>query len=153
MDTDFHVAGDSNVRAEPQPVTVGERAVLGHQVILLPGTRVGADARVAPGSVVSGTVPDGVRVAGNPAITGEPGDVPSWPGRVTIGEVVARVFHLPGPASPALTPDDVTDWDSLGALRLMLALEDAFSIIIDEQQMAEVARVGDLERLVAAASS
>jgi acetyltransferase-like isoleucine patch superfamily enzyme/acyl carrier protein len=152
MDTDFHVAGDSSVRALAVAVVIEPGATIGHQAILLPGTRVGAGASVAPGSVVSGTVLPATSVAGNPAVAVDPDGVDDSSTRATsVGEVVARVFHLPAPARADLRPDDVPDWDSLGALRLLLALEAAFSVTIDEQRMTAVTRVGDLERLVSVA--
>ena len=152
MDTDFHVAGDSSVRAVAVPVVVESGASIGHRAILLPGTRVGAGASVAPGSVVSGTILPATSVAGNPAVAVDPDGVEGASARAaSVGEVVSRVFHLPSAATADLRPDDVPDWDSLGALRLLLALEAAFSVTIDEQRMTEVTRVADLERLVAVA--
>jgi acetyltransferase-like isoleucine patch superfamily enzyme/acyl carrier protein len=147
MDTDFHVAGDAGRLAPSVPIVVEEAARIGHRVILLPGTSVGAGAHVLPGSVVSGAVPAGTTVSGNPAIP--------LGGRVegasSVAAVVARVFQLAGPPGPELGPDDIAAWDSLGALRLLLALEATFSIVLDERQLAGVRDVAGLERAVAAA--
>ena len=79
MDTDFHVAGDSSVPAVAVPVVVEPGATIGHQAILLPGTRVGAGASIAPGSVVSGTVLPATSVAGNPAVAVDPDGVDDSP--------------------------------------------------------------------------
>jgi len=49
------------------PIYVGENAFIGANSILLPGTRIGKDAIVAAGAVVSGNVEPGVIVAGVPA--------------------------------------------------------------------------------------
>ena len=49
------------------PVTIGERAFIGADSLILPGVSVGADAIVAAGSVVSRDVAPGTLVAGVPA--------------------------------------------------------------------------------------
>ncbi|MFF3228721.1 Pls/PosA family non-ribosomal peptide synthetase [Nocardia suismassiliense] len=49
------------------PVTVGAGAVIGSRSILLPGTRIGKNAEVAPGSAVSGKVKAEQEWAGSPA--------------------------------------------------------------------------------------
>ncbi|KQT31369.1 hypothetical protein ASG29_15610 [Sphingomonas sp. Leaf412] len=46
---------------------IGANSVVGARAIILPGITVGRDCVVAPGSVVNRDVPDGTRVAGNPA--------------------------------------------------------------------------------------
>lgn len=48
-------------------VTVGADAVIGARSILLPGSRVGKGAAIAPGSAVHGRVPSGELWAGSPA--------------------------------------------------------------------------------------
>lgn len=48
-------------------VVVGERAMIGAGAIVLPGVHVGANARVAANSLVTGDVPSGETVAGVPA--------------------------------------------------------------------------------------
>ncbi|MFI9405972.1 Pls/PosA family non-ribosomal peptide synthetase [Nocardia sp. NPDC052316] len=49
------------------PVTVGAGAVVGSRSILLPGTKIGKNAEVAPGSAVSGKVKAEQEWAGSPA--------------------------------------------------------------------------------------
>ena len=48
-------------------VVVGDRAMLGANVTVLPGVHVGADAQVAANSLVADDVPPGTTVAGVPA--------------------------------------------------------------------------------------
>lgn len=48
-------------------VRIGAGAAVGSRSLLLPGTRVGQDAQVAPGSVIDGSVPPGELWAGSPA--------------------------------------------------------------------------------------
>src|SRR5687768_15117799 len=67
MDSDFHVAGDETQEAKVRPIAIETGARLGHRVIVLPGSRIGAGAVVRPGSVISGDIPAGAVVQGNPA--------------------------------------------------------------------------------------
>lgn len=48
-------------------IVVGDRAMLGAKVTVLPGVRIGADAQVAANSLVADDVPAGETVAGVPA--------------------------------------------------------------------------------------
>lgn len=48
-------------------IRIGAGASVGSRTVLLPGTRVGQDAEVAPGSVIDGSVPPGELWAGSPA--------------------------------------------------------------------------------------
>jgi acetyltransferase-like isoleucine patch superfamily enzyme/acyl carrier protein len=146
MDSDFHVAGDEEATADPLPVRIGAGARIGHRAVILPGATVGAGATVAAGSVVAGAVADGVRVAGNPAVPVRPGAAAA----TSVADVVATTFGLDGPPGPDLGPDDVPAWDSLGALRLLIEVEGAFGVTLDDRAAAAVRSVGDLERLVAA---
>jgi acetyltransferase-like isoleucine patch superfamily enzyme len=52
---------------EPRSVEIGDGAWLAARVTVLPGTRIGANAVVAAGSVVAGDIPAGAIVAGIPA--------------------------------------------------------------------------------------
>jgi non-ribosomal peptide synthetase-like protein len=54
-------------------IHVGAWASVGIRSTLLPGARVGAHARIAPGSAVSGRVPEGEHWAGSPAERVRPG--------------------------------------------------------------------------------
>ena len=50
-------------------------------------------------------------------------------------------------------PDDFAAWDSLGSLRLLLAIEDEFGLRLAEQEMVRVRTVADLAAAVQCASS
>ena len=51
-----------------RPVTIGDYAWVASRCVILPGVTIGARAAVGIGSVVTQDVPDGVVVAGNPAV-------------------------------------------------------------------------------------
>jgi len=51
-------------------------------------------------------------------------------------------------ATPELQAGDVEDWDSLGHIRLILAIEKAFKIKFVAAEVAEVKNVGELVTLI-----
>ncbi|WP_416382425.1 Pls/PosA family non-ribosomal peptide synthetase [Nocardia cyriacigeorgica] len=50
------------------PIVIGRGAVIGARSILLPGTKIGRDAEIAPGSAVAGKVKPDQEWAGSPAV-------------------------------------------------------------------------------------
>jgi acetyltransferase-like isoleucine patch superfamily enzyme len=52
---------------EPRPVEIGDGAWLAARVTVLPGSRIGAGAVIAAGSVVAGDIPPGHLAGGIPA--------------------------------------------------------------------------------------
>ena len=50
-----------------RPISVGANSFIGMRTILLPGTSIGDNVIVGAGSVVKGSFPDNVVIAGNPA--------------------------------------------------------------------------------------
>jgi acetyltransferase-like isoleucine patch superfamily enzyme len=52
---------------EPRPVEIGDGAWLAARVTVLPGSRIGAGAVIAAGSVVAGDIPEGSVAGGIPA--------------------------------------------------------------------------------------
>ncbi|GEM_PF-326367 len=66
-----------------------------------------------------------------------------------IAEVISTTFGLSGPVQMAWGMGDIPKWDSLGQLRLVMALEERFNISIPEQQLVQmnnVTRVRDVVR-------
>jgi acetyltransferase-like isoleucine patch superfamily enzyme len=150
MDTDFHVAaGDRAERHETSPITIGARTRIGSRVTILRGARIGDGAVVEAGSVVSGEVPPGARVSGVPARVKE--EVFVGAGGADVPLVVMRALGLPSPPSLDAGPFALPQWDSLGALKLLLALEDAFSVSLAEDDVARAVNVADLASMVARA--
>ncbi|MDQ1423991.1 MAG: hypothetical protein QOD72_1489 [Acidimicrobiaceae bacterium] len=146
MDSDFHVAGDGAAAPRPRPITIGRGAKIGHRAIILPGSHIADGAIVESASVVSGTIHPGARVAGNPAVlltssvsTGASDDV---------RDLVARVFSLADRPDVLDGPHNIPGWDSLGALQLLIEVEATFGIVLDDEVLANLRTVGDLERRV-----
>jgi acetyltransferase-like isoleucine patch superfamily enzyme len=150
MDTDFHVIGDRSERHEASPIRIGRDVRIGTRVTILRGAMIGDGAVVEAGSVVSGDVPNGARVAGVPArLASGPRDATEPDDDVPL--VVMRTLGLSEPPPLGYGPRQIAQWDSLGALKLLLALEETFSVMLAEDEVARVASVGDLAAVVARA--
>jgi acetyltransferase-like isoleucine patch superfamily enzyme len=67
MDTDFHRVEDKAWDTTGVPIVIEDRVWLGNRSIILKGVRVGHDAVVAAGAVVTHDVPPRTLVAGVPA--------------------------------------------------------------------------------------
>jgi acetyltransferase-like isoleucine patch superfamily enzyme/acyl carrier protein len=151
LDTDFHQAGNHAAAAQARPIEVGARAILEARVTLLPGTRVGEGARVRAGSVVSGDIPSGAVASGVPARV--EGDRPAVARSgedvaLRVQDVAQSVFALARAPALASGPRDLPQWDSLGSLRLLLALEEAFGITLNPEEMLGVHCLSDAVVLV-----
>jgi UDP-3-O-[3-hydroxymyristoyl] glucosamine N-acyltransferase/acyl carrier protein len=147
-DSDFHEVGDRNAIARPVPVTVGRGVVVGSRVTILPGSEIGDGAVIRGGSVVSGRVADGAVVGGVPArsvtedVQAEGHDVAA---------VVMRVLDLSSLPDVRDGPAEIPQWDSLGALKLFLALEEAFGIDLGSDDVAAAQSVAGLAEVVKSA--
>jgi len=57
-------------------------------------------------------------------------------------DIIALTFGVPAEGvTPATTRDDIPAWDSVEHLNLMLALEDAFGLTLDIDDMARLTSV------------
>lgn len=154
MDTDFHTASDIEASGATSPVKIGARAVVDDHVTILKGARIGEGAHVGAGSVVSGAVPPGAFVRGVPAsmiVEGLRGKRPAPISADRIPDVVMatieRTFAVTSP-NPAHGPRDIPGWDSLGALRLLVALEEACGVSLREDSLRQVTSIGELVDVV-----
>jgi acetyltransferase-like isoleucine patch superfamily enzyme/acyl carrier protein len=152
MDTDFHIVGKRELHAPPEPISIGARVRIGANVTILHGSTVEDGAVIDPGSVVTGKVAAGSRVGGVPAreAAGQLA-VATESLADSVGSVVKRSLGLASAPAPLDGPKTLPQWDSLGGLRLLLALEDAFGVVLSEDDVLRVATVGDLTGIVARA--
>jgi acetyltransferase-like isoleucine patch superfamily enzyme/acyl carrier protein len=149
MDSDFHVAGDRNAEAAPKPITIGDGAIIESRVTILRGSSIGAGARIRSGSVVSGQIAAGVVAAGVPASawSEDVGDGASQ----SVTAVVMKVLSLSAPPQLSDGPSQIAQWDSFGALKLLLALEKSFKVSLREEQIKSAHSIADLADVVEAA--
>jgi maltose O-acetyltransferase len=145
MDTDFHGVQDRDGPGEMTPVNIGKRVMIGARVTILRGAVIGDDAVIESGSVVSGEVTAGTRVRGVPA---RPVLELADAGNIDLPELVQEVLGLVAAPGMADGPDTLVEWDSLGALRLLLAVEDAYGVSLGEQDMKRARSVGELEAVI-----
>ena len=149
-DSDFHSVGDRHREPPARAIVIGKGVRIGARVNVLPGAVIGDRARVLPGSTVAGIVAEGAIVSGAPArdvrLPAPPGDERPLEARVCA--LVARVLGLNRPPAVEASPDEVAGWDSLGALRILLAIEDEFSVRLDERELSSLRSIGDWVRLV-----
>jgi acetyltransferase-like isoleucine patch superfamily enzyme len=153
IDTDFHVVGQRDREAPTEPIAIGRDVRLGAHVTVLRGSTIGDGAIVEAGSVVAGAVAAGAHVAGVPArpVGGAALPLPGHAGAGDVPEVVRRALGLAGGLAPEDGPSTVPQWDSLGGLRVLLALEEAFGVGLSEDVVLRVATVADLMDVVARA--
>ena len=68
----------------------------------------------------------------------------------TLRRVVSETFKMPvDEVTDELSPDTLDDWDSLSHLRLVTALEEAFSIKFENSEIMDMASVGAIREMVA----
>ena len=105
------------------------------------------------GSVVSGDIAENALVEGNPArprsLGQEGGDGASV--AIDVPRFVMQVLGLRSLPDADAGPDQITQWDSLGALRLFVALEETFGIALAEDQMRGARSIRELATHVEAA--
>jgi serine acetyltransferase len=157
-DSDFHVVGDRNAAPVPRPVDIGSGVRIGARVTILPGSRIGDGAVVAAGSTVAGVIAPGAIVAGvparavrDPAATNATAMDGSWEDAVRA--LVQRTLGLSTLPLLDQGPGELPQWDSLGALRLLLGLEEELGIRLSEKEMVGVKRVADLVAFVSERAS
>jgi acetoacetyl-CoA synthase len=138
MDTDFHVAGDANAQHATSPVIIGKGVRIGSHVTILRGTVLGDGVQVDSGSVVNGVTPPQVRIGGVPARILAT-DAERIAAAMDVGKALPRVVMraLGLESEPTLDDgrDTIEQWDSLGNLKLVLAIEEAFDVGIDAHDL------------------
>ena len=57
----------------------------------------------------------------------------------------AELFGLPvASVNPGTLRSEIPDWDSLGVLTLMAALDETFDLVVDDADMRAMQKVGDV---------
>ncbi|MBS0269990.1 MAG: hypothetical protein JSS54_13560 [Proteobacteria bacterium] len=147
MDSDFHRPGDRDAPGDTGPISIGRSVTIGARVAILRGTTIGDGATILSGSMVSGYIAAGETARGVPARAVR--DAAAG-GDVGLSQLVQSVLGLS--ALPAMTdgPEQIPEWDSLGALRLLLAVEETYGISVGEHEFQSAATIAALSELVEA---
>lgn len=145
MDSDFHRPGNRELAGEIAPVHIGADVAIGDRVTILRGADIGDGARVRSGSMVSGTVAKGQTVGGVPArvLSDSPRE-----SELDIPQLVQIVLGLASRPDPAAGPGEIPEWDSLGTLRLLLAIEETYGISVREKDVQSARTVAALAAVV-----
>jgi len=145
-DSDFHVVGNRDARPDARPVEIGRGVRIGARVTVSPGCKIGDGATVVAGSTVAGVVAAGAVVSGVPARICRAAERTAGAASTedAVRSLVARTLGLSRVPELADGPPQIPEWDSLGALRLLLAVEEEFGVRIDERDMLGAHRVADL---------
>ena len=146
LDNDFHKVGDRDLPGLAAPVQIGRGVTIGARVTLLRGARIGDGATVMSGSTISGVVASGALVSGVPARSPAKDVVRRCD--ASVSEVVRQVFGLAQAPAALDGPGVIRAWDGTGAMRLLLALEREFSIVLAPERVRGASNVADLSRLV-----
>ena len=152
MDSDFHVVGDRSALDEPLAVRIEAGARLGSRVTVLRGSVIGAGAVVLDGSVVSGKVAPGSVVSGVPArvVTAAREGDEEEP-LEALPDLVMSVLGLSARPADTDGPGQIREWDSLGALKIVLAVEERYGVALSEQEIKAIHSLGELAVVVEAA--
>lgn len=145
MDGDFHDIADRDAPGEMSPVIIGANVTVGARVTILRGSVIGAGAELLSGCVVSGPIAAGAIVGGVPA---RPLQMAKGDQETDIASLVAEVLGLDAPPGPDDGPEQIAQWDSLGSLRLLLAVEDAFGVTLGERDLKEIRSVAGLQAFI-----
>ena len=66
-----------------------------------------------------------------------------------MADIFDEVFEYEGALSPDTTSDNVEEWDSLGHIRLVLAVESKFGVRFQPSEVVGLKNLGELADLVA----
>jgi acetyltransferase-like isoleucine patch superfamily enzyme/acyl carrier protein len=149
MDNDFHKVGDRHAAGEVAPVHIGSRVSVGARVTILRGSVIGDDVHITSGSMVSGVLPKGAAVSGVPARIIDSHRATDTQG-VDVAGLVQSVLGLAERPLDSEGPEQIGAWDSLGSLRLLLAIEERYNVTLTENEMHAGNTVAALSDIIAA---
>lgn len=156
IDSDFHTpGGDPYGKASAKPIFIEDDVWLGGRVTVLKGTTIGARSVITAGSVVSGAIPPDVIAGGVPArvlrrlqpLSEEQADVGRQEtivdNQITqrVKGVFTKTFRLANSVNLSWGPSQIAQWDSLGHLNLIVALESEFGVTLTEDDMLHITTV------------
>lgn len=147
MDSDFHSVSDRKAEGESAPIVIGADVMIGARVTLLRGAMLGDGCTVASGSMVSGAVAAGTNVAGVPARQRD--QIIETDNEIDVQGLAQRILGLAVRPGPGDSPATLPEWDSLGALRLLLAIEDEYRVALRDEDMKSSTTLAQLARVVA----
>ena len=68
---------------------------------------------------------------------------------IKLKEVISAVFEIDiNSITPSTSPEDVDNWDSMGHLNLVLALEEEFNISIPDEDVGNLLSVRLIEIII-----
>ncbi len=145
LDTDFHDLDDWKKASHALPVVIEAGARLDDGVVVLKGAHVGAGARIGRGSVVSGSVEPGAFATGVPARAARKANAALESELADrIRAIVAETFDTAHPVELGDGPREIPRWDSLGTLRLLLAVEDDLGVHLGDGGLYGAKTVADV---------
>ena len=139
LDNDFHKVGDRDAPGAIASIEIGRQVTIGARVTILRGARIGDGASIMSGSTVSGVIAKGAIVTGVPARV--KGKEPARKSGQAVAAIVMRVFGLSTLPGSLDGPAQIPGWNSIGAVRLLLALEEAYGITLPGEQMREAGSI------------
>jgi acetyltransferase-like isoleucine patch superfamily enzyme len=149
LDNDYHRVGDRESPGGIAPIEIGRKVLIGTRVSVLRGARIGDGACIMSGSTVAGIIANGAVVAGVPARIKVDASIRSASRSVAL--ITGRVFGLAKLPGPLDGPTQIAAWTRIGAIRLLLALEEAFGITLPEEEIRRATSVAEVSWLVALA--
>jgi acetyltransferase-like isoleucine patch superfamily enzyme/acyl carrier protein len=146
LDNDFHKVGDRDAPGAVASIEIGRQVTIGARVTILRGARIGDGASVMSGSTVSGVIAKGAVVAGVPARV--KGKETARKSGQAVAAIVMRVFGLSALPGSLDGPAQIPGWNSIGAVRLLLALEETYGMTLPGEQMREARSISEVYDLV-----
>ena len=72
---------------------------------------------------------------------------------IDLPKLVMDVLGLSAPPADSDGPAQIREWDSLGALKIVLAVEEAYGVSLSEQELKAIASLAELAQVVESASA
>ncbi len=139
---------------------IGDYCWIAPCACIINGIEIGPNVVIGMGSVVLESVPADTQVMGNPARVIKKlkldEEVPmdntqklaSYPVEDAVAEriraIAAEVLNTEGLPSLDSTPNDLESWDSIGNLNLILAVEEAFQVTLNDEHISEINSLRDM---------